>query len=148
MNLSLNQNENFSNQRIENVAFTWLETPFKKYGRLKNVGVDCVGLVLGVLQEIEHPAGSRIQDKPNYNFNAKDPHLFDSLQMNFEQVNELKAPSIVLLNYYGEHQHIGMALGDETTDLKLIHADISARKVVVHRIDSVIKKRIQSIFKI
>lgn len=148
MNLSLNQNGNFSNQRIVDVAFTWLETPFKKHGRLKNIGVDCVGFVLGVLSEIEHPAMIKIRDRVDYSFSSKDSSLRETLQMNFKQVNELTAPSIVLLNYYQQYQHIGIALGNEDKDLKLIHADITARKVVVHRIDSLIKNRIQSIFKI
>jgi len=37
---------------VVNVAKTWLGTPYHHQGRLKNVGVDCIGLVIGVAHEL------------------------------------------------------------------------------------------------
>ena len=34
-------------------ARTWLGTPFKHQGRVKGVGVDCLGLLIGVAQELD-----------------------------------------------------------------------------------------------
>lgn len=148
MNLSLNQNTNFSNQRIAELAFTWLETPFKKYGRIKYVGVDCIGFILGVLKEINHPSINKIQDNLEYNFKKNNSLLREVLKANFEQITDIYTPSIALLNYQNEYQHLGIIVENSDALRIIIHADISAKKVVAHRLDSVMQKRIQSIYKI
>ena len=47
---------------VEIEARTWLGTPFHHQGRLKGVGVDCVGLLVGVA----HHFGIDLQDHQNY----------------------------------------------------------------------------------
>lgn len=147
MNLSLNQNQNFSNQRIIDCALSWVGTPFKKHGRIKNIGVDCIGLILGVLEEIKHPIREKIQDKQNYNFDERSESLNEILKINFITENKMNAPSIALMEYRGGYQHLGIIIELNAEEFGMVHADISAKKVVIQRLDSVMKKRIKAKYK-
>lgn len=147
MNLSLNQNANFSNQRIVDCAFSWIGTPFKKHGRVKNVGVDCIGLIIGILEEIEHPVISNLQDKQDYNFDSKEESLIKILSQNFLIEKHDSSPCIAVLEYSGGYQHLGLIVELQAKEKIVVHADISARKVVAQRMDSIMKERIKAKFK-
>ncbi|MBL0320066.1 MAG: hypothetical protein IPP74_12385 [Alphaproteobacteria bacterium] len=41
-----------SNQKIISQARTWLGTPFHHQARLKGKGCDCLGLIVGVADEL------------------------------------------------------------------------------------------------
>ncbi len=52
-----------SRLEIITIARTWLGTPYHHQARTKNIGTDCLGLVLGVYQEV---VGGMPVNVPNY----------------------------------------------------------------------------------
>lgn len=62
-------------ERVARVASGWLGTPFQHQGQCKGVGVDCLGLVIGVLRECGYPIGLTV---PNY---PRDLIAFDGHQL-------------------------------------------------------------------
>lgn len=39
-------------QRVVAAARSWIDTPFHHQSRLKHIGVDCIGLIIGVAREL------------------------------------------------------------------------------------------------
>ncbi len=103
----------------------WLGTPFKHQGRTKNIGVDCLGLLVGVAAELE--LGLEKLDELGYGHFPDSDYLQQKLAEAMEVIDAPMAGSIGLFVIDGRAQHLGI-FGEGT----LIHAYAPMRKVVEH----------------
>ena len=118
------------NEVVE-IARKWLGTKFHHQGRKIGVGVDCIGLIVGVARELGLP----VEDRVDYAREPKDGEL----QMAMEKYlvpSELKPGFVVLFKLEKEPQHVGIVTDYDGKGLGLIHAYIQARKVVEHNLDA------------
>lgn len=120
-------------------ARSWLGTPFHHQGRVKRVGVDCAGLIIGVARELGLPA----EDLTGY---GRRPDSGELERLCREQMRPiaLKAArpgDVYLIEIDGRPQHLAFA-----TDVGLLHAYAPARKVVEHCIDAGWRARLVAAF--
>lgn len=126
--------------KIIQTARTWLGTKFHHQGRKKGVGVDCIGLAIGVAREI----GINVNDRLDYGREPHDGELEKAL-LSHLQPCELKVGAVALFRIHKEPQHVGI-ITDYNGGLGIIHAYAQARKVVEHNLDGWWKERLVSAF--
>ena len=107
-------------------ARAWLGTPFHHQGRARGVGVDCLGLVIGVMRALGLTALDF--DVTGY---GREP-LNGLLRQGLEQhllagINEPGA--VALVRWFREPQHVGILTADGT----LLHSYSAAGGCVEHR---------------
>lgn len=123
-------------------AREWLGTRFHHQGRLKGVGTDCIGMVLGALHNVgarsrqRDAAGNRIPftdyDRTDY---APDPnsarlkHTLDEHLIEIPAAN-IRAGDVLLFKIIHLPQHVGIVADHTAGGLSLIHAYSPAGKVV------------------
>lgn len=112
--------------KIVIIARTWLGTKFHHQGRKKAVGVDCIGFVIGVAEEL----GIKVIDRTDY---ARSPHngQLEKALLEYLTPCEQKIGAVALFRIDKEPQHVGII-----TDIGIIHAYAQARKVVEHNLNS------------
>lgn len=105
-------------------ARRWLGTPFHHQGRLIGVGVDCVGLVVGVARAL----GIGVEDRCGYARLPDGASLAAELQRQLRPLPLGRAApgDVLLLRIRRQPQHVGF-LGEAAT---LIHAYSGADRVV------------------
>lgn len=121
-------------------ARTWLETPFAHQGRVKGVGVDCVGLVLGVAWALGLPYRDRI----GYGRQVNPRELRSELNQQLIKIprDQVRAGDIILVAFDREPSHLAIV-----TDTGVVHAAAIHRKVVEHRLDETLKARIRGAYR-
>lgn len=108
--------------QVVSQAQTWLGTPWHHQGRLKGVGVDCIGLLIGVGKELGIP----LQDYQEYGRFPDGQHLANELARQTIKKNSQPTPGdIMLFRVYKMPQHIAIC-----TPTGLIHAHQGVMKVV------------------
>ncbi len=109
-------------------ARTWLGTPFHHQGRVKGVGVDCAGLILGVAAEL----GVSIEDRRGYGRQPDSDELILLCRREAAEIrsSEARPGDFYLMALKGRPQHLAIA-----TDKGVIHALAPQRRVVEHRLD-------------
>lgn len=133
--------------KILKVAKTWLNTKFHYYGRIKinkfNAGgVDCIGLIMKVGEEINAKYDNKNIIYYDYNTYSKYPNtneLENFLNKYFIKIEKIEAKIGDLLYFRFENnlEHIGII-----SDLGIIHCYIEAKKVVEHILDAYWKEKI------
>lgn len=121
-------------------ARTWLGTPHVHQARIRGVGVDCIGLVVGVALALGLPSAEAFLASPYRTYAAR-PNvaaLENACAAFLVPVAQRQAGDIVLMHFVGEPQHFGILTGGDY----LIHAYAPARAVVEHRIDPKWRRRI------
>ena len=137
-------------------ARTWLGTPFRHQGRIKNVGVDCLGLLVGVAAELnlKSKTGEPLTalDELGYGHFPDSDYLQKQLAETMEVIEKPIVGSIGLFCIDGRAQHLGIfgtKLNQESgiknqevfshdscfmfqDSMTLIHAYAPMRKVVEH----------------
>lgn len=142
-----------SREQIVAQARTWLGTKFHHQGRLKKTeahggGCDCIGLVVGVCQELDirgedglpiwrddHQDYGRVPDGVLFKA-AIDAH---ALPIN---TGDIKPADVLLFKFRNYPQHIGIVSNIGNKNLGLIHCYAGARKVVEHHLDDQWRGRI------
>lgn len=120
---------------------TWLGTPYHHQARLKGVGVDCIGLLVGVANEL----GLDVESVPtNYSRTPDSERLFREIATSghLERTNDPKPGDVVFMKVYGQPTHFGLL-----TDVGFIHADATFGVVEVP-LDDRWKSRIVGVYKI
>lgn len=123
----------------------WLGTPFCHQGRLSGVGVDCVGLVIGVAREL----GLSDFDVTGY---ARSPDS-DALCRLAHELMQPIPPSaarpgdVLLIAIEGRARHLAIR-SELAGDPAMIHAWAPQRRVVEHRIDADWAVRIRAAFRL
>ncbi|GAB4511253.1 MAG: peptidase [Roseibium sp.] len=121
-------------------ARRWLGTPFHHQGRVRGVGVDCAGLVIGAAREL----GIMDIDVTGYGHRPDDEEMERLVRAHLAEIPLAEAaPGDVLLILIDRRpQHLAIR-----SDVGMIHAYAPARKVVEHRIDAVWAARIHAAFR-
>lgn len=118
-------------------ARSWMATPYLHQGRMKRVGVDCAGLVIGVAREL----GLVEQDFDIQGY----PRTPDGVEMiaigdrfmTRVPLRDLKPGHVVVMRYEIDPQHVGITGDYLHGGLSLVHAlgSVDGRgKVVEHRL--------------
>lgn len=120
-------------------ARSWLGTPFQHQGRVKRIGVDCAGLIIGVVREL----GISADDLTGY---GRQPDSDELRRLCREQMRPIaleaaRPGDVYLIEIDGRPQHLAFA-----TDIGLLHAYAPARKVVEHGIDAGWRARLVAAF--
>jgi len=138
-------------QQIITQARTWLGTKYHHQGRLKKSsrgagGVDCIGLVIGIIDElgIEDGNGNSLvdADETNYSMHPENGRLVKSIQQHLRQVpiEQMCVGDVLLFKTFKDPQHVGLLSeypsgghaheGALIQHFGLIHCNSSAGKVV------------------
>jgi len=134
-------NEKTTRAEVVAAAREWLGTRWHHQGRLKGVGVDCAGLIIGVARELElvdfdYSNYGRVPDGQNMTALCR-------AQMTPVKLSEIAPGDVLLMRFDSDPQHlafVGDYLGGD--GLSIIHAYTLARKVIETRLDSVWRSRI------
>jgi cell wall-associated NlpC family hydrolase len=117
-------------EQIVEQARTWIGTPFYHAGREKGLGVDCIGLVIGVCNELGLIGG---YDNREYSQVAPDGTMRREVSRFFDELlpGAPMAPGDVLLfTIGGLEQHIAIYTGPG--EQRIIHAFQSVGVVAEH----------------
>lgn len=123
-------------------ARAWLDTPFHHQGRLRGVGVDCAGLIVGVAQDL----GIAVPDQTGYARTPSNGQLRRALDAALTVAPGLAPARVVLMRWESEDMHVGLLADHPAGGLSLIHAYAPARRVVEHYLDDVWADRITAIY--
>lgn len=133
-------------------ARSFIGTRFHHQGRLKKTdrhrgGIDCLGLLIGVAQELNLPFTE--YDETSYSHYPDTQKLRHKLTDTLQEISkeDMREGNILLLNIDGNPQHLAIVseLSDEPA---MIHAYALARKVVEHMLDDWWKQWIEAVFSI
>lgn len=121
-------------QNVVAEARTWLQTPYMHQARHKGLGVDCIGLVIGVARSLNLvPSGfdvngySRVPDRVSLMRHAH-------RHMRPIGMEQMEPGDIVVVSFDKDPQHFGI-LGDyRHGGLSIIHAASHHGAVVEHRL--------------
>lgn len=112
-------------------AEKWIDTPFHHQARKIGVGVDCIGVVVGVGVKLGLVLPSA--DRSDY---ARDPFnrtLETEVAKNMDKIAEPTKGCVILMRFGVETQHCAFYLGDDM----MLHAYQKQGRVVKHRYNSV-----------
>ncbi len=127
-------------------ARTWIGTRFHHQARLKGVGVDCAGVVMGTAQSL----GLFAEDVQGYARHPDGGQLETECARQMEQipVADAQAGDVLLFKFDSEPQHLAI-IGDYVHGgLSIIHAYSVARNVVETRLDDTWRSRITAAYKL
>lgn len=133
-----------SRKEICDKALEYLDTPFIHQGRLKGVGVDCAGLVVGVAKEL-NLYNEEVSDLKGYSRIPDGETLYQTLlngTSKEKSMKDLKEGDVLLFRFTRYPQHVGIYMPNN----KLIHSYEGVGKVVIHSLDDKWKNRIISVF--
>ena len=122
---------------------SWIDTPFKHAGRVKGVGVDCVGILAGAGKT----CGIIDYDNVNYSPLSVDSAFLISELSRFADIipiRDRRPGDILLINVRGNAQHTGVMVTSDT----FIHAYQSAGKVCETRLEPHFIRSLVAVFRI
>ena len=131
----------FTKEQIILQARTWLGTKYHHQGRLKKSragagGVDCIGLIIGVINELGLQDGEGLplsqHDEFNYSMYPERGRLVGSIQKHLREVPvaKMRAGDVLLFRTFRDPQHVGFLTNYPTGGAGLIHCNSSAGRVV------------------
>ncbi len=138
-------------QSICTVARQWLGTPFHRHGRSKQIGCDCLGLIIGVAAELDLKTryGQPLVDldRNNYHLIHDGTILLQELNNHLTACQQPGIGQLALLSFDNNPQHLAIIVDyPHAGELAIIHAHMSARKVVEHRLDLELRKTLISTY--
>lgn len=128
-------------EQIVAAARGWIGTRWHHQGRLKGVGVDCAGLILGTAKEL----GLTEFDMTGYGHRPDSRELEQLCHDHMKSIPVARARpgDVLLIEVDKQPQHMAFK-----TDIGMIHAFAPLRSVVEHRIDENWAERIVAAFRI
>ena len=127
-------------KEIVTVAREYLDTPFHHQGRVKGVGVDCIGLLVGVAKDL----GWKIHDCPAYSCRPDGITVVKELSQGLDKITASEATiGDILLFWISKKtrhpQHVAIK-----TDIGMIHTYAGAERVIEHNLNDYWISRIHS----
>jgi len=143
---------------VVTAARGWIGTRFHHQGRLKKCashkgGVDCLGLLVGVANELNlhSESGRKLtsydeRDYPHAPDHVRLRHMLSGL-MDEISMQDIQMGDIALFNIDGYPQHLGIItpIGDGKG---IIHAYAPAKAVVEHYLDDWWQERVAAVFRL
>lgn len=145
---------------VVSAARGWVGTRFHHQGRLKASegcagGCDCLGLLIGVAQELDLCAkdGRRAlaaHDERSYGHIPDGGKLQAALDMLLHRVSlqDIRPADVLLLRLAVEPQHLAIVSDYPAGGLGMVHALAVNRRVVEHRLDALWRGRIVAAYRI
>jgi cell wall-associated NlpC family hydrolase len=116
-----------------------LGTPFHHQGRLPQVGLDCIGLVVVALRA----SGCAVQDRLDYDRQPQGEALRHALQAHGATSIALpRAGAIALFAFAGAPQHVALCTAADM----MIHAYATAGCVVETQLNAVWRRRLAGLY--
>jgi cell wall-associated NlpC family hydrolase len=137
--------EQIKRSQIVAEARTWLDTPWVHQGRLKGVGVDCIGLLACVAKDL----GIFSYDVTGYSMQPSAKELTRHIEavMVRVPVADIAPADAVLIGFDGgQAQHLAM-ISDYRDGLGIIHAMSSIGHVREHRLSSDWRRQIRRAYR-
>ena len=127
-------------EKIIAEARTWIDTPFHHQGRLKGVGADCVGIIIGTginlgLTDFNTVGYSRQPDGLAMRATLNE----QMIQVTFDEV---KYGDVLLFAFDQDPQHVGFF-----TDIGLLHSYAQVKKCIEVSLDEAWFRRIRGVYK-
>jgi len=136
--------------QIVTEARRWIGTPFHHQGRVKGVGCDCLGMVVGVASELKLEKNGTLLaslDNPRYSRQPNTAELLTKLQENLALVTEMQVGDLAVITMISNPQHMGIITDYVHGGFGLLHA-LPSSGVVEHRLDKGWAKRIVKLYRI
>ena len=135
-------------QQIVDEATTWIGTPFVHQGRLRGVGVDCAGLLIGVA----HSLGLSDYDATGY---GRAPHagLADAAaerEMQRIEFDDVQPGDILKFRVEKHSQHFGIVSSMSahgTPAVYFVHSFSKVGRVVETRLDQFWRDRVTGAYR-
>lgn len=128
-------------QQVVDEARTWIGTAHRHQGRLKGIGVDCVGLIIGVA----HALNLSDYDITGYSLRPeKEMAKYAKEQMTPIAVGNAKAGDVLLMTWNRAQIHLGFL----TDTGSIIHSTAIVGKVVEHSISDSWRAAISGAFRL
>lgn len=127
-------------------ARSWLGTPYHHQGRVKHVGADCIGLLVGVFGELNlfskklsnenTPLLLKDFDDTSYSFQPNGDKLAKTIEQHLylKDIKNLEAGDVVLMQWLKDPQHVAI-ISNYGDSLGLIHIYRGSGKCVEHSLD-------------
>jgi len=128
-------------EQIVAQARTWLKTPFHHQGRLKHKGVDCIGLIVGVMNELElsDDTGRFLSsyDVSGYSVTPDGYSLKAALDKHFQivPIDEICPADILLFRFNKNPQHVAFVTDRADGAIGILHCYSTSNYVVEHILD-------------
>lgn len=128
-------------QDIIRTARSWLRTPFHHQGRVKGAGVDCIGLIVGVINELNLSDGNggrlSAHDDTNYSPLPDGVRLKAMLDEHLQSImlSELAPGDIALFRFQQQPQHVGFITDRADGTLGILHCYSNSEFVIEHRLN-------------
>ena len=120
--------------QIVEAARQWIDTPFHHQARLKGVGVDCVGLVIGVARELA--LVSQDLDVLGYPRTPDGTSLMQTMRQHMTEIDRaaMQPGDVIVVSFDKDPQHLAI-LGDyRHGGLSIIHAAGNTGRVIETRL--------------
>ena len=105
---------------IVRVAKTYIGTPFHHLGRIKNIGIDCIGIVLGIAKELSIPLIIH-PDFERYGRRTRNLSLLQYMDEQFVKIDRREVGSIAVSwhnRITKEPSHVGIV-----TSIGMVHTN-------------------------
>lgn len=131
-------------------ARTWLGTPFHHQGRLKGIGCDCLGMIIGIADELQLTHDDVLLsslDHTSYSHTPNTAALLTAMEAYLQEVTDIQPGDIALMQIQNNPQHLGIITDYPGGKLGIIHA-LSGQGVVEHILSDNWKRRIYRLYRI
>ncbi len=137
----------------------WIGTPFHHQGRLKAVGCDCIGLVMGVINELsirtKHYTADGFQipfsffDEIEYSPDPSSQRLKNKMDAALDKISieSIDVGDLLLFKVINLPQHVGIVGDYHAGGLSVIHSYAPAAKVVEHELNESWLSRVISAYR-
>jgi cell wall-associated NlpC family hydrolase len=102
-------------------AKLWIDTPWMWQGRMLGVGVDCLGLLVGVCSHVDYPLVAR----SDYKYPPNPKEIEEGLKAQFDEIDDVRLGAVLHMADMTYGVHLGICSGN-----RVIHAHAPSRKVV------------------
>ncbi len=107
-------------KEVSDVAKTYVGTPFNHLGRVKSVGIDCIGIILGVAEDLSIPLTIHPEFK-RYGRRSRQRPLLDYMDEQFIKIEKREVGSIAVSWFNRktkEPSHLGIV-----TSIGMVHTN-------------------------
>jgi len=146
------------NQKIVEQARTWIGTKYHHQGRLKasaccSGGVDCVGLLIGIINELDirNNQGELLSkyDYQAYKIQPNGGKLSSLVEAHLEkiQLENMQIGDILLFKLWQEPQHVGILSNYPTGGFGFIHCSSSSGNVIEQPLSTTWQRMISRVYR-
>lgn len=127
--------------------FEHLDTPYKHQGRLKGIGIDCIGLIISIFKNCGYL--NNMIDNKNYDRIPSSDLFLKHIEKHSYKIkkDEIQETDLITFKILEQVNHIGMIYKIENDIIYFIHAFQPAGKVVKDKIDLKWQRRIENFYR-